>query len=479
MPKRSPPLGVTTRGKTTSKKLKASSAVALENDKLGVGGFGEVSGKNYAEIMREIEKNRGVSHKQILVKKTYHRMKDVQQAILMDARVNRADPERIYLRSPIEYQHNKSMESKDHQKQYLYMRNQGYSLDKEKNPDSEVFFRGFMGSFHQLLIGLILLQNQKMVHGDIKSPNITVDNRSPEEPAYKPFTLGLIDFDLLADTSIKQEFYTLKHPNKPYFLRPLELYYDPSIKKFVVYPIQRELTTSYQHLLSLMSIYRDSITPMVKKMFSSLPPKEQQWIRYTMLGIMARINFPDPTELNNLLIALNTALNTAETQEQNESIKLQIKHDIENIKFISFYWKALDKIDRTKVTSIPYLDAFWKMYGPGGSHTTSRITKDWTKIDIFGLGLVAAQYFFSSPHSSSIDHLLRPFLLSMVHPDPSKRLNAKQALQAWLKIIKSYDISQYKRILREIDANNNLGVEISEQRPIKRIKFQTNPSSTT
>jgi hypothetical protein len=66
----------------------------------------------------------------------------------------------------------------------------------------------------------------------------------------------------------------------------------------------------------------------------------------------------------------------------------------------------------------------------------------------------------------------------MVHPDPSNRLNAKQALQEWLKIIKSYDISQYKRILREIDANNNLGVDTSEQRPIKRIKFQTKPSST-
>jgi serine/threonine protein kinase len=474
MPKRSPPLGVTTRGKTI-KKLKLSSAVvALENDKLGAGGFGEVSGKNYADIIRDIQKNKGVSHKQILVKKTYHRMKDVQQAILMDARVNKVDPERIYLRAPINFQHNKSMESKDHQKQYLYMRNQGYSLDKEKHPESEVFFRGFMGSFHQLLIGLILLQNQKMVHGDIKASNITVDNRSPEEPAYKPFTLGLIDFDLLADTSIKQELHTMKHPMKPYFLRPLELYYDSSIKKFVLYPIQRELKSSYQHLLSLMFIYRYSITPMVKKMFSSLALKEQQWIRYTMLGIMARINFSD-TELNNLLIALNNA----ETQEKNESIKLQIKHDIENIKFISFYWKALDKLDLTKITSIPYLDAFWKVYGPGGTHTTSRITKDWTKIDIFGLGLVAAQYFFSSPHSSTIDHLLRPFLLSMVHPDPSKRLNAKQALQEWLKIIKSYDISQYKRILREIDANDNLGVDTSEQRPIKRIKFQTTPFSTT
>jgi len=453
MPKRSPPLGMTTR-RMTSKKSKSTTSI-MKNDRLGAGGFGEVSGKNYEDIMQEIQKNRGVSHRQILVKKTYHHPTDLQQAILMDERVHKIDPERIYLRSPIDFQHDKGTES-----QYLYMRNQGYSLN-EANPDSEIVFRGLMASFYQLLIGLVLLQNHKMVHGDIKDSNITVDDRSPEEAPYKPFTLGLIDFDLLADTTIKKEFDALKHPKQPYFLRPLELYYEPSIKKFVVYPIQKDIN-EYQRLLyyaqSIMSIYRRSIIPMVKYIFPSLTDNEKQWIRHTILGIMARINFPDHAELDHLLTGLVQYIHNAETN--------YTKDQIADIKFISYYWKMLDKIDRAKITSIPYLDAFWKMYR--GSY--KKLKKDWTKIDTFGLGLVA-QKLLSSSHSSSVIGL-SPFLLSMVHPDPSKRLNAKQALHEWLNIMRVYDLSQYKRILREIEANKNLEVELPDLPPTtKRVKF--------
>jgi hypothetical protein len=88
------------------------------------------------------------------------------------------------------------------------------------------------------------------------------------------------------------------------------------------------------------------------------------------------------------------------------------------------------------------------------------LKKDWRKVDIFALGLVA-QYFLGNHRflKNELNQRFHKFLLGIVHPDPFQRLDASRALREWMEIMKEHDKRQYNRILREIGGNSHL-VEI-------------------
>jgi len=458
-----PPPGMTTSTLTRGKRRrsvatstpKEEEPVTAAATKLGAGGYGVVSGKDYDTLLRTLLDKGGISlrQKQNLVKKTYYRKKDMEQAIRMDTLIKTIDPERVYLKSPIYSQDHTTLQNKDGTKYFLYMRNQGYSMDKKhKNLGSEMNRNRLIGSFYQLLIALCLLDAQSMVHGDIKRSNITIDDRSSlQQEQYKPFTLGLIDFDLLLDCKKTSNVYDMKHPSSIYFLRPLELYYESSLKKLVQYPIPSHLMgmNEYLELLRTTTLfYLNYITINVPYLFPTATKDVQTWIRRVMFCAIAHINFPQYETLQRLLKTLE--FHSAEEWDKDRA----------NIKFLMTCWRLLPTIntDYDRVARYPYLDAFWKVYGPNGTYKT--LKKDWRKVDTFGLGLVA-QYFLGN-HRFTNDELnqrFHEFLLDMIHPDPSKRLDASRALREWMEIIKEYDKQQYHRILREIGGNSHL-VEI-------------------
>ena len=449
-----PPPGRTT---TTSGKRRRSVATSTHKDeepapapvtKLGEGGFGVVSGIDYDTLLKTLVEKGGISlrQKQNLVKKTYHKKRDMEQALRMDELITTIDPERVYLRSPIYFHHHRTLQNKDGMKYFLYMRNQGYSMDnKDKNLGSEMNRHRLIGSFYQLLIALCLLDAQSMVHGDIKMSNTTIDDRSSlQQEQYKPFTLGLIDFDLLLDCKKTTDLYDMKHPSSIYFLRPLELYYESSLKKLVQYPIHR---LGLDFLRSNMLFYHNYFTINVPYLFPTATKDEQEWIRQVMFCAIAHINFPQFETLQRLLKAFDFQSSRWDK-------------DRNNIKFLMACWRLLPTIntDYDRVARYPYLDAFWKVYGPNGTY--KNLKKDWRKVDTFALGLVA-QHFLGNHRftKNELNQRFHKFLLDMVHPDPSKRLDASRALREWMEIMKEYDKQQYNRILREIGGNSHL-VEI-------------------
>jgi len=283
--------------------------------------------------------------------------------------------------------------SNDTKKGKATMTHEGKSLDKV--PRTAENRRLFFESFYQLLQALVLLQDSGYVHHDIKTPNITMDTRTTwgGEPVA---TLGLIDFDLLA----KKGAHEVTHSKHAYFVYPLETFYDPVNDRFTVFdekrqphpdPVAARLHLANKYLPHLAFLRRDERgLEAMRNLF-----------RHTQDP--AKHPFPSTAGVDPLVL---------------------------------FYLQNL------------YTKSQRKEY----------MKRDGNKVDTFSLGqvlyIMLRKYenalFADHPKKDELVVLLKSFIISMVHPIPSFRYDAKSALVAWMNILSLYNPSIHRKVSRQV-----------------------------
>jgi hypothetical protein len=373
---------------------------ALPKVALGQGGFGTVAGPTEESIREEIARTMGIRKDRIRVEKTYRKADSMKDAVKYQKVVNKIDPSRVYLRGKI-------MDT-DKRTSKVVMPHEGKSLENiVKTP---AIRKLFFESFYQLLQALVLLQHQGYVHHDIKNENITMDTRTTAggEPIA---TLGLIDFDLLA----KKGAHEVTHSKYPYYVYPLETFYDPVHDRFTIFddrrhphadPVEARRILADRYLLYLSFLRRDH------RGWEAF----REFLKHTQ----------DPTH------------------------PFPSTRGLESL--VEFYLLNLS----TKALRKQYLK------------------KDGNKVDTFGLGQVLYsmlhgrenEIFDGHPQKDALVPLLKTFMLWMLHPVPYLRHDAKSAMTAWMNILSLYNPSVHRRVSRQLH----------HPLPASSIRFTVEPS---
>lgn len=351
---------------------------------LGRGGYGVVEGPTEEAIRAEIARARGVRRDRIRVEKTYHKTKSMKDAVRLQKLVNKIDPSRVYLRGKI-------VETDSTSKKVL-MPHEGKSLENiTRTPENRKLF---FESFYQLLHALVLLQEQGYVHHDVKRENITMDTRTVG--GQHTATLGLIDFDLLA----KKGAHEVTHSKYPYFVYPLETFYDPVHDRFTIFDDKR-----HPH--------------------------------------------PDPVEARRIL-AGDYLINIAFLRKNPKGVEA----------FRQFFRHLQDPATQP-FPSIDGLDPVVEFYLLNLSIKSLRknyMKRDGNKVDTFGLGQVLYSMlhgyenalFAGHPQKDALVVSLKTFIQWMLHPVPSIRHDAKAAMAAWLNLLSVYNPSMFRKACRQL-----------------------------
>jgi len=278
---------------------------------------------------------------------------------------------------------------KDSKNKTLILSHEGKSLDSVSKTNKNR--RLLLESFHQLLQALILLRRHRFVHLDIKSGNITMDTRTGlRDPATAATAVvGLIDFDLLSG----DRSFAVSHPQHAYFVWPLEMYYDRKNDRFTLFDERRRPHPDPDK--ALRTILRDYLTAL------AFLENEDGAVVARMKGL----------------------LRGKKTVGNEEGV-------------VQLYLETLsDPVIRRR-----------------------ELKRDASKVDTFGLGQVAYEWFHDKGNSLFAGHVkkeelrdqLENFIQQMLHPLPSQRYDAEQALEAWLRLLADYDRNLYHRAQREL-----------------------------
>lgn len=380
-----------------------------DQEYLGMGGYGSVRGLSSQSIRKHISENRGILRQHLTIKKTFKRLDDYKNAIVLDHLVNSLDPSRQYLKSPI-------VQGGD--PPVLWMRNQGQNIVNYAPRVRTIFEHT-----HQLLLAIYILLRTRAIHYDIKKENIVMDDRSPIDGVCR---LGLIDYDLLIDVDKDGASGDI---TSIYYAWPMEKhisYDDGHSSVFCPTP------ASSQVALLKCTIKMIKMWEMQCKTLQYLIPdltERQKLVNIGKVAIVHR-NYPDARAIEESWdeILSRCAPEDCASHLLKKDIMLNLKHHGDVISTAR---------DKRVYTKDPIVSEYIRFF-----FDTQPLPLDWTKIDPFGMGLVLIEVLLKDPSfldgRKDVEEALRACLFRAVHPDPAKRHDARTFLQEWLRVLSMY-----------------------------------------
>jgi len=410
----------------------ASPVLSLPHEILGEGGYGVVEGPSRKAIQEYIRTHRGIPKRQLIVRKRFHQQENFRDAVQLDKFVATIDPSRIYLKAPVL--------SSSKSSPVLKMRNQGVDLGAyvaESLPLKPVFEH-----IHQLLLAIYILNRTRVVHYDIKKENIVVDNR------LGVYSTGLIDFDLMTDMDSEE----IDNVSDYYYVWPLELYVkrdSDSSDRAIFCAEEQSVMKCTEHMISLWREQCKTIGLLLSD------DRDREALVSVGESAIVHANFP---EISALRLRVDMYKNWKTPYE-----KIRLKK-VEKL----LQWKelgmrlagavAIGARDAGGFSRNPVVLAYVRAFFRDSDHLKSK--PDWRKIDTFGLGSALIEILLSDAgafdslfpsNKRELERDVKRFLFRCVHPDPKKRYDARDALEAWIKIMSMYDPSLVRGIRREMD----------------------------
>jgi serine/threonine protein kinase len=403
---------------------------------LGRGGYGVVRGPSPESVKKYMDQpHKGIRKSRLDVRKTYHKEQYRHRALELDKLISSFDPSRDYLKSPVVRSSDPST---------IDMKNQGESLFAYDD------LLPIFENAYQLVLALYVLYRAGGIHKDIKSSNIAVDDRSPTGEFFR---MGLIDFDLA--TRAAAGSHQADRYNQVW---PMEMFVHctedrPVFCIFPSRPIGRRRMECTENMLSIWNEQCRIISRLVSD------PAEKNKLFDVGCAAIVHYNYPDAGFLEKkkqdaaFLYEYNPTPEFAENLEKMEQLCA---------------WKQISAGMTADYSRDPIVKEYIKAFF--GNRLCAPL--DWSKIDVFSLGLVFIDTFLYKD-GLQVSDKLRECLFGMVHPDPTVRYNAPKLLQEWLEVLLDYgDKSLLRRALVEIQSIAADDIVPSRYDSIKRVRFR-------